>query len=296
MRVAFPRVFCKNTYMRMLLFLFCALCLPLNGAAVPVAEEPEIIIELTGEPDPVNDGISVWNKNAKQLEKFFKNKTREDVLYTVDTVSSLDILLKSSNGKKYRYVRYGQDDGDYRKFLFDDKDKLLACADEITQVLSLNQKYQINLGASESDFLRTFPDSVLTNLVDFNQNQDLQAYQITLPQEKAPSYFIFSNELLKQTFRDERSYNDYVTQLSLQNQQWLEQEHERQQKQLEQLRQEKEEAIRRAREERHRWKALVTGGTIEDQLYLPRVRDPEKYKLPPLVPSTTPAGMPIILN
>lgn len=282
--------------MRTLLFFLCLLCLPVTGAAVPAEEQPEIIIELTGEPDPVNDGISVWNQNAKQLEKFFKNKTREDVLYTVDTVSSLDMLLKSGNGKKYRYVRYGQDDGDYRKFLFDDKDKLLACADEITQVLTLNQKYQINLGASESDFLRTFPDAVLTNLIDFNQNQDLQAYQITLPQEKAPSYFIFSNELLKQTFRDEKSYNDYVTQLSLQNQQWLEQEHERQQKQLEQLRQEKEAAIAKARQERYRWKALVTGGTIEDQLYLPHVTNPEKYQLPPLVPSTTPAGMPIILN
>ena len=276
-----------------LLFIFC---LPLAGGAVPVAQEPEIIIELTGEPDPVKDGISVWKKDAKQLEKFFKNKTREDVLYTADTVSSLDIPLKSTDGKKYHYVRYGQDDGDYRKFLFDENDKLLACADDLTQVLTLNQKYQINLGVHESDLLRTFPDAVLTNLIDFNKNQEFQVYQITLPKQESPSYFIFSDERLNQTFFDEQSYTQYVSQLSLANQQWLEEEHERQQKQLEQLRQEKEDAIRKAREEKSRWKALVSGGTIEDQLYLPRVTNPEKYKLPSLVPSTTPAGMPTPLN
>ena len=280
----------------MRLFFLCLLCLPLLGAAAPGNEEPEIVIEIIGEPDPVSEGVSVWKKDAKQLEKFFKSKTREEVLYTADTVSSLDAALKSSDGKRYRYVRYGQDDGDYRKFLFDDKDKLLACADEITQVLALNQKYQINMGVNENDFLRAFPDAVLTNLVDFNENKDLQVYRATLPKEEKASYFVFSNEQLTQTFNDENAYTDYVTQLSMRNQQWLEQEHEHQQKQLEQLRKEKEEAIRRAREERLRWKALVTGGTIEDQLYLPRVTNPEKYKLPPLVPGRIPAGTPLILN
>ena len=280
--------------MRILLFFLCLFCLPSIVVATPITEEPEIIIELTGEPDPVKDGISVWNKDAKQLEKIFKGKTREDVLYTADTVSSLDTLLKSTDGKKYYYVRYGQDDGDYRKFLFDDKDNLLACADEIIQVLTLNQKYQINMGVNENDFLRTFPEAVLTNLIDFDKEQELQSYQTTLPKQKNPSYYIFADEQLQQTFSDEKSYTEYVTQLSLKNQRWLEQEHERQQKQLEQLRQEKEEAIRKAQEEKSRWKALVSGGTIEDQRLLPRVKNPEKYKLPPLVPSTAPARMPII--
>ena len=62
----------------MRLFLLCLFCLPLIGAAAPADEEPEIVIEIVGEPDPVSEGISVWKKDAGQLEKFFKGKTREE--------------------------------------------------------------------------------------------------------------------------------------------------------------------------------------------------------------------------
>lgn len=273
--------------MRTTFLLLCALCLPFVTVAAPIEEEPEIVIEITGDPDPVTDGVSVWNKSAKELEKIFKGKTRQEILYTADTVSSMDTTLKSTNGKKYRYVRYGQDDMEYRKFLFDDKDILLACADNISQVLLINRKYNINMGANESDFLRAFPEAILTNLIDFTSSQELQAYQTALPEEKGTFYFIFNNERLEQSFANDKEYADYVSQLTLRNQRWLEEEHEKKQKQLEELRQEQEKAIREARAEKYRWKALVEGGTTEDQLHLPRVRHPEEYTLPPLVPTKT---------
>ena len=290
--------------MRTFLFILCAASLALPSFSAPASEEPEIVIELTGEPDDVPKGVSWWNKNAKELEDFFakeekktkKKIKREDVLRLIDSVSSYDRALTSADKKKYRYVRYGSDDGDYRKFLFDKQDNLLACADNLLQVLALNQQYNINMGVAESDFLRTFPEAILMNLIDFSNSRELQSYQITLPKQEKPSYFIFNNERLEQSFFNEETYAQYTTDLSAKNQKWLEREHEKQQKQLEQLRREREEAIRKEREERYRWKALVEGGTIEDQLYLPRVNDPEKYKLPPLVPSTTPAGMPIIVH
>ena len=280
--------------MRIFLFLLLVFLPVLTGAQSMPEEEPEIIIELTGEPDPVTDGISLWDKTERQLSQLFQNKTRQDVLYLVESVSTADSSLQSSSGKKYRYVRYGRDDGEYRKFLFDYKDRFLACADNAASVLILNQTYGINLGVSEEDFLDNFPQATPANLFDFPNEQELQSYQIALSPQNAPCHFLFVNGKLSQTFPDEKTYTRYVNELSEKNQQWLEEEHLKQQKQLEQLQQEKEDAIRRAQYRNRPFKALIKGGTWEDRLFMPRVLNPGKYELGPMVPNGTIPGTPII--
>ena len=278
------------------IYLLCLLVLPLGlFSQTPVDEEPEIVIELTGDDNPEADGIWIWDKNEKQLNKLFKNKTREEILYTVTTVSSADLLLKSSNGTKYHYVRYGSDDGSYRKLLFDQKDHFLACADNAASVISLNRRYGLSISTSESDFLYSFPDAIVTNLVDFTRDREWQIYQLVLPGKKETSYFLFCDGQLAQTFTDAKDYASYITQLSADNQQWLEEQQELQKKELEQLRQEKEQAIREERRKQRQYKALLEGGTLSDQLYMPRVLHPEKYPSLPLIPSKQPAGTPVIL-
>lgn len=282
--------------MRTLFLLLCALCLPLVGVTAPADEEPEIVIEIIGEPDSAPKGVAVLQTSVKDLEKTFKKATRDTVLRTANIISRVDSSLTAADGKKYRYVRYGYNNDEYRKFLFDANDYFLACTDNVIGTLSLNKKYRLNMEVDENDFLRTFPEAVLTNLIDFTSSQDLQAYQVTLPEEKKPSYFIFNNEFLVQAFDNESEYTNYVTQLSVRNQQWLETEHEKQQKQLEQLRHEQEEAIRKAREERHRWKALLRGGTIEDRMYMPIVVHSDGPLLPTPVADPTRAGTPIFVH
>ena len=260
----------------------------------PADPQDEIIIELTGDPDPIPDGVNVWGKTEQELTELFKENSREEVLRIVDSVSSADTFLKAADGTKYAYVRYGRDNADYRKFLFDAKDRFLACADNITTVLRLSLQHHLNMGINEDDFLATFQEkAIFTGLFDFTHSQELQSYQITLENTPRPCYLVFENERLTQLFEDEKSYAMYVTQLSRANQQWLEQQEKIQKKQLEQIEKEKEEAIHKERQKKLKFKALLRGGTLEDRLYLPHVLHPEKYPVEPLVPNGTIPGTPI---
>lgn len=264
-----------------------------NPISTP-SDQDEIIIELTGDPDPIPDGVNVWVKTEQELTEIFKENTREEVLRIVDSVSSADTALKAADGTKYAYVRYGRDNADYRKFLFDTKDHFLACADNVTTVLRLNLQYHLNMGVNEDDFLATFQGKAIsTALFDFAHSQELQSYQISLENDSKPFYLVFENERLTQMFENDRSYAAYVTQLSRANQQWLEQQEKIQKKQLEQIEKEKEEALHKERQKKLKFKALLRGGTLEDRLYLPHVLHPEKYPVEPLVPNGTIPGTPI---
>ena len=263
---------------------------------LPPAAGPqdEIIIELTGDPDPIPDGVNVWGKTEQELTERFKDSSREEVLRIIDSVSSADTTLKASDGTKYAYVRYGRDNADYRKFLFDTKDRFLACADNVTTVLRLSLQYHLNMGVNEDDFLATFQEKAIsTGLFDFAHSQELQSYQVSLDETSKPCYLVFENERLTQVLENEKSYAAYVTQLSRANQQWLEQQEKIQKKQLEQIEKEKEDAIRKERQKKLKFKALLRGGTLEDRLYLPHVLHPEKYPVQPLVPNGTIPGTPI---
>ena len=260
----------------------------------PINPQDEIIIELTGDPDPIPDGVNVWVKTEQELAELFKENSREEVLRIVDSVSSADTILKAPDGTKYAYVRYGRDNADYRKFLFDAKDRFLACADNIATVLRLSLQYHLNMGVNENNFLATFQEKAIsTGLFDFTHSQELQSYQITLENNPKPCYLVFENEKLTHLFEDEKSYASYVTQLSRANQQWLEQQGKIQKKQLEQIEKEKEEAIHKERQKKLKFKALLRGGTLEDRLYLPHVLHPEKYPVEPLVPNGTIPGTPV---
>lgn len=267
---------------------------PAEDSTPSSGPQDEIIIELTGDPDPVPDGVNVWAKTEKELTERFKESSREEVLRIIDSVSSADTTLKASDGTKYAYVRYGRDNGEYRKFLFDAKDHFLACADNITTVLRLNLQYHLNMGVNEDDFLTTFQEKAIsTGLFDFAHSQELQSYQITLDDASKPCYLVFENERLTQLFEDDKSYAAYVTRLSRANQQWLEQQEKTQKKQLEQIEKEKEDAIHKERQKKLKFKALLRGGTLEDRLFLPHVLHPEKYPVEPLVPNGTIPGTPI---
>ena len=157
------------------------LCFLALGATAQAAPEPEIVIEMHGESSSPRQGISVWNKNARQLTRLFRGKDKTYVLYQVENVSSADRIIRSQNGKRYVYVRYGSDDGDYRKFLFQAQDPqtFVACAADIADVLAVNLKYGVNLGVSRSDFLRTYESrATLTNLLDKATNKTYSVYRL----------------------------------------------------------------------------------------------------------------------
>lgn len=248
--------------------LLLTVMLPLVSIAAP-AEEAEIVIELTGTPDKQTDGVSVWNKSETQLNHLFKGKTRTDVLYTITSISSLDKTLKNPQRERFFLVRYGSDDGDYRKFLFDGNERFLAAADNVKTVLRLNTAYQIDLGVTETDFIRAFnANATLTNLSDFAHNQDYQVYQ--LPAAKGlPHYAVFDNGKLINTYMDETSFSQFVSTLSAQNKTYLSEK--KQAEKQAQLAAQKARQEQEKKRPRVRMRALVSGGTLEDQMYMPRL-------------------------
>ena len=60
----------------------------LLAASVLFAQEPEIIIELTGSPEQTTapQDIAVWENDSSQLAKQLRGKTREQALYLITSV------------------------------------------------------------------------------------------------------------------------------------------------------------------------------------------------------------------
>ena len=267
------------------------------SAAMPCHAQEEIIIEMHGTPDNLPDGISVWEKNCSQLTRLLRGKTREYALYRITSVSSYDDILHTPSGKKYALVRYGSEDGDFRKLLFHAKDPqhFIACASNATEVIALQKKYDLQVGLHLKTFLKTYGETAtLSNLVDEKNRKIYPAYRVVFssPFAKVPDvrYFLFDDEMLVRTFASEDAFFEFMNKLSKQNK---EVSLAREQQQKEKLAQEEKKRQERLKQQnRPVRKALVSGGTVEDRMYMPRAVN--ATPLPPLTPGKTPAGTPEI--
>ena len=243
------------------------------------SEEPEIVIHLVGEPDsfPAVESLSVWDKDALQLTKLLRHKTRTQVLYQVDTVSSKDTFLQAKDGTRYALVQYG-DNEKYRKFLFraEDPQTLVTCAANVQDVLAVNKRYQVKMNISQKDFLTAFPDVQPVQLSGITVPEGQTLYRIDLlnpvSKKKEPHFLLFNGKQLEETF-----YSLQEVQEALQTPPNKPQPQPAPQKQ-------------KAAPEKTR-KILLDGGTVHDQMYLPRFTNGEN--LPHLVPGKIPAGTPL---
>ena len=278
-------------------FILIILSLLLAGAAAAQnhAEEPEIVIEMRGEQTAPVAAVSIWDKNALQLTRLFRGKDRSHVLYSVENVSTKDDILRSDNAKEYAFVRYGTNDGDYRKFLFkaEDPQTFVACAANLKDVLAVNLKYGVNMGVSLKDFLRVYGGTAQASaLEDETAGKTLSVYKQTYSdvnhKTPAPYYFVFDGDELTQTLAGEKAYADYAKKLKEANEKLRAQNKQAQDKAVQLEKQKRNQAARR-----QPVKALAYGGTTEDQMYMPRVNNP---KFPPPTPSKVPAGTPIPVN
>ena len=252
--------------MRYGLILAGIFALPLYGVC---AEEPEIVIELTGSPSaaPAKDEINIWDKTTPQLEKILHGLTREEALRRITNVSTRDTLVESSDGKRYAFVQYGRD-RNYRKCLFRRKDPqtFVACAANTQESLALAQTYHVDIGITEEEFLRTYQRETAAVFLPIPNGQSL--YQIK-EQGKPTRFFLFTNK-------------QFTNELSA-----------LQARQLVQTQQQTLNAQQKAKAPKKpkTFKALIDGGTLTDQMYMPRVINGEN--LPHLIPSKTPAGQPL---
>ena len=249
-------------YSTLLSLFFAVVC----AFAAP-NDEPEIIIEMTG-PSTKKTAlpeVSLWNKNAAQLTRTFTGKDRTYVLYTVENVSNYDGTIQAKNGVKYAFVEYRNPNGSFRKFLFKHQDPqtFVACAATAQDVLAVNQKYSVNIGLKKERFLQYYPEA--TKITDL-KNTSQEVFRINWAADKkqtSPLYVLFENEELTDQLLGKESWEKHV-------QQQAAQENERLQKELKAK--EKEKAAQTAKKQTSRpYKALVSGGTLYDRMYMPRL-------------------------
>ena len=178
-----------------------------------------------------DDGVAVFAYSADQLAARFAGKTRKEVLYTVNTVSSLDTTVRADSGQEYALVRYGKNSDDFRVFLFKFKipQTLVAVADSVPGVLAMNEKYGLTIALTEKDFKTQAPQAYITTVTDVANNREYTAYQ------SGDNYLLFQNGVLKRTFTDSREFSAYMTTLAAANSSYAA-EQARQQTQLEQAR------------------------------------------------------------
>lgn len=257
------------------------MCLP--GLSAWAAEEDVIVIEMDGSDfasSSAGPTVSVWQNSAAQLEKQFKNKTLSQVLTMASSVPSIQKTLTAANGKKYVFLRYGDEDS-FRKLLFSNQatPKFLAAAATVPEVLKLQQKYQLDMTVSRAAFEAAYPQATFLNVSDLKNNTTQAVFQLQQnPKKPVYTYYVFEDDLLTHTFFDDASYNAYLKKMSDANKAYTqEQEKKRQEEEAARQKalQEQEEQKRR---EAAKWqRALVEGGTTEQYLFGPRL-----IKGPPL--------------
>lgn len=282
---------------RILVALLAAIAWAPNTLA-QTNNEPEIVIEMYGTKSVPVKTVSLWDKNALELTRIFRGKDRTRVLYAVENVSTKDDLLRAKNGKEYAFVRYGTDDGDYRKFLFkaQNPQTFIACAANLKDVLAVNFKYGVDMGVSLKDFLRVYGKTAKSSPLPDANGKTLSVYKQTYSdinhKTPAPYFFVFDGDKLIAAFTTEKAFADYAQKIQTQAK-------EDEAKHTAQAQQAQEKAARLETQKRGQAaarkpiKALAYGGTAEDQMYMPRVNNP---KFPPPTPSKIPAGTPLPVN
>lgn len=250
------------------------MCIP--GLNAWAGEEDIIVIEMNGSDfsSAQEPTVSIWKNSARQLEKEFKNKTLSQVLTMASSVPSIQKTLTAKNGKKYVFLRYGDEDS-FRKLLFSagGTSPFLAAAATVPEVLNLQQKYQLDMTVTRAAFEAAYPQATFLNVSDLKNNTTQAVFQLQQnPKKPLYTYYVFEDDLLTHTFFDDASYNAYLKKMSDANKAYTqEQEKKRQQEEAARQKalQEQEEQKRR---EAAKWqRALVEGGTTEQFLFGPRL-------------------------
>ncbi len=254
-------------------------------------KDEEIVIEMAGNavaPAATRtdaDEIPVFKRTAAQLFNRLAGKSRFYVMFNANVVATLDDIIYADNGAKYALVRYGQENGNYRKFLFEEggDQKLLAVADSAASVLAINKKYNVNIGLTETEFKTSYPNALFNTVTNAQNGKEFHSYQIA-----GPLFLLFENGKLVYQFDTPEAFSAYMNTLSAANMGYAAQQ-AKQQTALEKARQNQ---VVQAPVQTTIYTPLVVSGTARDPIYLPAILSTGTVRrsLPPLKPSGPPAG------
>lgn len=170
--------------------------------------------------------ISIWDKNAPELYKIFRNKTREYALYSIENVSDKDIIIRSKNRTEYALVEY-KSGGEYRKFLFkaESPQTFVNVAATMADVLAINKKYGVFLTVNRREFTQNYGNRLeKTETTRVKDNALVEVYATK------DGYFVFENGEMKEFFETDKPALAYMEKIELENQKLeLKQQSEQQQ-------------------------------------------------------------------
>lgn len=259
---------------------------------VPQKPEEEIVIEMAGAATTYApaatrkdaDTIYIFKYNAKELTNRLAGKSRFYVLFNKDTDPSFEDTIYADNGAQYILVRFGQEGDKYRKFLFEEggDQKLVAVADSTASVLAVNKKYGVNLGLTEKEFKKSYPNAIFTPVTNAQNGKEYHAYQAA-----GDSFVVFESGKLVYQFDNPQAFSAYMNTLSAANMGYAAQQAKEQTK-LDKARQNQENQ----QAQPPSYTTLIIGGTVRNPIYLPSIvsTGTNRHALPPLKPSGPPAG------
>ncbi len=182
---------------------------------VPPPDGKEITIKLGAAYTPVSSTtdsseIAVLKRSAEQLQKRLAGKSRFYVVFNANIKPTLDTIIEIPEGIRYALVRFGQPNGPYRLFLFeaDADQKLLAVAQDVEGLLSLNRIYGTSFEVTRKDFTQAFPKVPHKVLPNTKDKKTYHAYQLP-----GPVFVVFADEQLAEQFMDEPTFTDFANRL-----------------------------------------------------------------------------------
>lgn len=232
----------------------------LNAAANADASQKEIVIVMEGEPTASGATVSIWQNDAASLNRLFAKKNKEQVLAAASEVSGREVSLAAQNGTQYVLVPYGTETRDYRKLLFEQAapQKFVTCAANASDVIAVFEQYGVNVGLRQSEFVKTFPAvAAPQTLVDGSQTltlYTLPAAQLPRP-GKEPLYLAFQNNRLVKIMSGDDALAAYKKTLRPQPKAAAP----------------TPAAPTKKPQQNQPYKALVSGGTLHDRMYMPHV-------------------------
>ena len=221
----------------------------------------EIVIEMVGTPDKNIPEQNIWDKNALQLTKLLRKTNKAYVLRQVNDMANKEKILTAKDGTEYVMIQYGNESWKYRKFLFQRQEPqtFVTCAANAKDIVAIFQKYGVNMGMKKGDLLETFSPSKFPK-EQIDGTRVLTVYQIEQQQlplrAQEPVFAVVEQNRVVELFASAADFNAYQSTL---------------QPAPPPATPKLPAKSTPAQPPEKPLKALLSGGTIHDQMYMPRV-------------------------
>ena len=167
--------------------------------------------------------VAVLAYSADELAAKFAGKTRKEIVSAITTIPVYEKTFTSADGTEYEAVRYGKTNQDYRLFLYQFKwpQPLVGVVENAKGILTLNERYQINIPLSEQD-IAAHTNASLTTVQDVANGSVYNVYQ------NGNEFLLFQNGVLVKSFDNAQDYTAFMATVTASNAAYTAQQAEQQ--------------------------------------------------------------------